>query len=120
METILGRLEIGDLTRRFVMVVAENRRLFALPEMIRGYLAELARRRGEVTAQVVTASALSESQKTALNQALRTAVGSKVTLDLKVDASLIGGLIVRVGSRMVDSTLKTKLHKLQLAMKGAG
>ena len=120
MESVLKKAEIGDLGRRFVMVVARNRRLFALPQMIDGYLAELARRRGEVTAQVTAAHKLTSAQTKALTEQLKKVVGAKVDVDVTVDPSLIGGLVVKVGSRMIDSSLRTKLEKLQLAMKGVG
>lgn len=120
MAAILDKLGVGDLTRRFVMVVARNRRLFALPRMIDAYLAELARRRGEVTAEVTAAHALTEAQEQALTDSLRRIEGAKVKVDVKVDPSLLGGLVVRVGSRMIDSSLRTKLAKLQFVMKGVG
>ena len=117
---ILEKAGISELTKRFVLVVADNHRLFALPAMIEGYLAELARRRGEITAEVTSARSLSDGQQAALLDALRATVGSKVQLDLKVDPALIGGLVVKVGSRMIDSSLRSKLQRLQLAMKGVG
>lgn len=117
---VLEKAGVGSLTRRFVLVVARNRRLFALPQIIRAYLSELARRRGEVTAEVTAARALDEAQQNALTEALKQSVGGKVQVDLKVDESLIGGLVVRVGSRMIDSSLRSKLQRLQLAMKGIG
>lgn len=117
---ILGKAGVSELTRRFVLVVTENRRLFALSGMIDAYLAELSRRRGEVTAEVVAARALSDQQQQALAEALRSAAGSKVQISTKVDPGLIGGLVVRVGSRMIDGSLRTKLQRLQLAMKGVG
>lgn len=120
MAAILDKAAVGDLCRRFVLVATQNRRLFALPQMIDAYLAELARRRGEVTAQVVAAQELSDAQKAALMEALKQSVGGKVQMDLKVDRGLIGGLIVKVGSRMVDSSLRSKLQRLEFAMKGAG
>lgn len=120
MAAILDQASAGDLTRRFVLVVANNRRLFALPQIIKAYLAELSRRRGEVVAEVTSATALTPSQEASLNETLRKAVGAKVQVDLKVDPSLLGGLMVKVGSRMIDSSLRTKLQKLQFAMKGAG
>jgi F-type H+-transporting ATPase subunit delta len=98
--------------------VAQNRRLFALPEIIEAYLAELARRRGEASAQVVSAQPLDERQRQAVTEALKRVTGGKVAVDMKVDPSLLGGLVVKVGSRLVDSSLKTKLQRLQLAMKG--
>ncbi len=119
MTAIMEKAGAGDLTKKFVLVVARNRRLFALKGMIDAYLVELARRRGEVTARVTSARPLSDGQSKALTDALRRAVGSKVTVETAVDADLLGGLVVRVGSRMVDASLKTKLMKLQQAMKGA-
>ncbi|MEO3428156.1 F0F1 ATP synthase subunit delta [Pelagibius sp. CAU 1746] len=120
MTALMERAGIGELTRRFVLVVADNHRLFALPAMIEAYLSELAQRRGEITAEVTAARNLSDAQQAALLEALRSAVGSKVQLDLKVDPALIGGLVVKVGSRMIDSSLRSKLQRLQLAMKGVG
>jgi F-type H+-transporting ATPase subunit delta len=108
------------LTQKFVGLVAQNRRLFTLPAMIRAFLKLLADRRGELTAEVTAARALTSDQQAAVAEAIRKAVGSKVSIDLKVDPELLGGLVVRVGSRMIDSSLKTKLQKLQLAMKGIG
>jgi F-type H+-transporting ATPase subunit delta len=106
------------ITRNFLGVAARNRRLFILPGVIAGYLKELAHRRGEVTAEVTAARALTPAQAEAVNEQLRKAVGSKVSVDLRIDPSLIGGLVVKVGSRMVDASLKSKLARLQLAMKG--
>lgn len=120
MTAILDKAGVGELTRRFVLLVARNRRLFALDRMIGAYLAELARRRGEVTAQVASATALDDAQQRALVETLRKEVGAKVQVEMTVDPSLIGGLIVRVGSRMIDNSLRSKLQRLQLAMKGAG
>ena len=120
MAAVLDRAGIGELTRRFVLLVAHNRRLFALDRMIAAYLAELARRRGEVTAQVTSATTLNDEQQLTLLETLRREVGSKVQVDVKVDPGLIGGLVVRVGSRMIDNSLRSKLQRLQLAMKGAG
>ena len=120
MASILEKAGAGDLARRFILVVAHNRRLFALPQIIDAYLAELARRRGEVTAEVVAAQELSDTQRDALTDALKKVVGAKVKVDLKVDRGLIGGLVVKVGSRMVDTSLRSKLQRLELAMKGTG
>jgi F-type H+-transporting ATPase subunit delta len=117
---ILEKAGLGAATRRFAQVLAGNRRLFILPQIIDAYLAELARRRGEVTAHVTSATDLSAAQRTTLIEALKSTVGGKVTIDVTVDRSLIGGLIVKVGSRMVDSSLRSKLQRLQLVMKGVG
>ncbi|MCB9947226.1 MAG: F0F1 ATP synthase subunit delta [Rhodospirillaceae bacterium] len=118
MDAVLAKAGLSDLTRRFVGVVVANRRLFALGAMITAFLEELARRRGEVTASVRVARALDDTQMAALTDQLKRAVGAKVSIDLEVDPSLLGGMVVKVGSRLVDSSLRTKLDKLQLAMKG--
>lgn len=119
MTTILEQGGANELTRRFVGVVAGNNRLFVLDEMITAYLAELSRRRGEITAEVTSARPLNDEQLQALSDSLRAKLGGKVTVDPQVDPSLIGGLVVRVGSRMIDASLKSKLQRLQYAMKGA-
>ncbi len=116
---VAERAGFSQLTRNFIGVVARNRRLFALSGMIEGYLRILADRRGEVAARVSAARPLSEAQRAALTDALREVVGGKVTVDVDVDPSLLGGLIVQVGSRMFDSSLRSKLQRMQLAMKGA-
>ena len=120
MAAVLQQAGTSDLVRKFVGLVARNRRLFALPQMIEEFLAELARRRGEMRAEVTAAKPLNEQQQASLAEAIRRSVGGKVAVDVKVDPALIGGLVVKVGSRMVDSSLRTKLQRLQLAMKGVG
>jgi F-type H+-transporting ATPase subunit delta len=112
------RAGLSPLARNFLGLIAQNRRLFAVPEMIEAYLARLAERRGEMTAEVVTAQPLSDDQRRRLDEQLRQAMGKKVSVDVRVDPSLLGGLTVKVGSRMVDASLKTKLHRLSIAMKG--
>ncbi len=111
---------MADLTRRFLGVVADNRRLFVLPAIIESYLAALAARRGETTAQVMAAAPLGEKHLQALTEALKAMIGGKVTVDVKVDPDLLGGMVVQVGSRLIDSSLRTKLQQLKLAMKGVG
>lgn len=120
MAALLEASEAGSLVRRFLGVVCQNGRLRDLPDMIGAFLAELARRRGETAADVVSALPLSEAQEAALSETLRRLVGSKVSVNARVDASLLGGLIVKVGSRMFDSSVRTKLQRLRLAMKGVG
>ena len=119
-EAVMAQAGLSPLVRRFVGLVAQNRRLFALDGMIQGFLAELARRRGEMTAQVVVARPLSDEQLAAVQDALRQAMGSKVSVAVSVDPTLIGGMIVKVGSLMIDSSVRTKLTKLKIAMKGIG
>ncbi len=120
MDAVSEAASFSTLTRNFVGVVAENRRLFALVGMIKAYQALLATSRGEVSAEVVSAKALSDKQLAAIEDALKQAIGSKVQVDQSVDETLLGGLVVRVGSRMIDNSLKTKLQKMRLAMKGIG
>jgi len=112
------RAGFQPLVRNILGLLARNRRLFVLPQVIEAYLAELAARRGEVTAEVIAAQALTEAQRQTLDEKLRRAVGGKVTIELRVDPGLLGGLIVKLGSRMVDASLSSKLQRLQLAMKG--
>ena len=120
MQALLDAAGISALTHNFIGVVIKNRRLFALPGMIKGYLALLANARGEATAEVISAKPLNDAQQNAIMDSLRKAVGTKVSIEAKVDETLLGGLIVKIGSRMVDTSLKTRLSQLRLAMKGVG
>jgi F-type H+-transporting ATPase subunit delta len=118
--TALGeRADFAPLTRQFLGLVAHNRRLFALPKVIAAYDGLLAEQRGEVGAEVASAVALSSEQLESVRQQLATAVGQTVKLSTAVDRSLLGGLVVRVGSRMIDASIRTKLQQLERAMKGA-
>lgn len=114
---VAERAGLSQLTRDFLAVVARNRRLFAVPAMIEAYLIRLAQRRGEVTAEVTAAQPLTEAQNSALTEELRRATGGQVAVDLKIDPSLIGGMIVKIGSRMVDGSLRSKLQRLRLALR---
>ncbi len=116
---VLESLGAHPLVRNLAGLMAANNRLEALPGAAQAYLEELAKRRGEITAEVTAAQALSDAQSAALNEQLRAAHGAKVNMSVTVDPSLIGGLIVKVGSKMIDSSMKSKLLKMQLAMKGA-
>lgn len=116
---VLQQAGVGETVRNFVGVVANHRRLFALPAMTRAFLAELARRRGEETARVVSAKPLDDGQSKAVTDSLKKAMGANVAVDFSVDPAIIGGLVVHVGSRMIDSSVRTRLQKMQLAMKGA-
>lgn len=119
-EAVLNQAGIGGTVGNFFKVVARNRRLFAAPEIIAAFRRLVAKRRGNVTAEVTSAEPLSDAHVAALKDALKASLGKDVTLDTRVDPSLIGGLIVKVGSRMVDSSLRTKLSSLKLAMKEVG
>lgn len=117
---VLEEVKVEGLTKNFLLLVAKNRRLFAVPGMIGAFRALTAAHRGEVSATVTTASELNDTQITALKQALKAALGKEVTLDQRVDPSLLGGLTVKVGSRMIDTSLRTKLTRLKHAMKEVG
>jgi F-type H+-transporting ATPase subunit delta len=117
---VLEQLKIEGLTRNFLLLAAKNRRLFATPDMIRAFRAMLARHRGETSASVTAASKLTDGQVTALKQALKAALGKEVMLEERVDPTLLGGLVVKVGSRMVDTSLRTRLNSLKFAMKEVG
>jgi F-type H+-transporting ATPase subunit delta len=120
MAALAENAKLSKLTADFIAIVARNRRLFAVPAMITTYLQKLADRRGEVTAEITAAQPLSEAQQGALIEQLRRAVGSRVAIDMRVDPSLLGGMIVKIGSRMVDGSLKGQLQRLQLSMRGLG
>ena len=111
-------LGLDRLTANFVGVLAANRRLASLPAIIRDFNALAAARRGEITARVTAAHALSADQQAALSAKLKAGLGRDVALDITVDPAILGGLIVRVGSRMIDSSLKTRLDSLGQALKG--
>jgi F-type H+-transporting ATPase subunit delta len=120
MSAILEKAGIGDLTRRFVGLVGKNGRLFVLPKIIGAFQGLLAKQRGETAAEVISAKALTKAQSQALEDALKGITGSPVAVSARVDPGLLGGLVVKLGSRMVDSSLKTKLNRLSMAMKGIG
>ncbi|MBC8269023.1 MAG: F0F1 ATP synthase subunit delta [Rhodospirillaceae bacterium] len=120
MSALAEKAGFDGLTRNFIGVVADNRRLFVLPAIIAAFQEILKSHRGEATAEVVSASALSDKQVKALGDQLKKAIGTKVTIDTSVDPELLGGLVVKVGSRMIDSSLRTKLQQLRLAMIGVG
>lgn len=119
MKAVMDWASVGATTSNFLNVVARNRRLFAAEDMIKNYRALLAAHRGETVAEVKSAVALTEEQKAQLTEKLKATVGKDVKLDASVDPSLLGGLVVKIGSRMFDSSLKTKLASLQIALKGA-
>jgi len=117
---ILERDEIGGLVASLVKVAAANRRLFAVSDVIRAFRALVAKFKGEATADVTVAERLSDRNLDSLKTALKSVTGKDVALNVKVDPSIIGGLVVKLGSRMVDSSLRTKLNSIKHAMKEAG
>jgi F-type H+-transporting ATPase subunit delta len=116
---VLDAAGIKGLTRSFIGTVAANGRARELVAMATAFLAELASRRGETTVAVTSAVPLSPAQLQQLNDSLRSVLGSaKVSIDARVEPEILGGLVVKVGSRLFDSSIRSKLQRLQLAMKG--
>ena len=118
MDAVLRRMEAAPLTVRFVLLLAAKRRLFVLLDAIRAFETLAARLRGEVRAQVTSARPLSDAEVSELRAVLKSRLGRDARLDAKVDPSLLGGLVVKVGSRMIDSSLRTKLDGLRVALRG--
>ncbi len=117
LSAVLAKSGVTGLTANFLGLVARNRRLFAVSDIIKGYQSLLARHKGEVAAEVTSATPLSESQLTALRASLKASLGKDVAVSARVEPAILGGLIVKVGSRMVDSSIRTKLNSLKNAMK---
>lgn len=114
---VTSKMEVAPLTSNFFSLLARNRRLFAVGDIIKGYKDLYARHKGEVSAEVTSAQALSDQQQQALQTALDKATGRRVKMDTRVDPGILGGLVVKVGSRMIDSSIKTKLSSLKFALK---
>lgn len=115
---IVGVLGLSDLTGNFLGVLASNRRLSSLPEIIRAFNAIAAAQRGEVTAEVSSAHALTDEQVVALEAKLKEREGRTVKIKTSVDPELLGGLVVTIGSKRIDSSIRTRLNTLANAMKG--
>jgi F-type H+-transporting ATPase subunit delta len=118
-EALATKAKISGLALNFLKLMARNRRLAAVPDAITAFNTLVSKSKGETTAEVTSAEKLSTKQIADLKAALKATVGSDVALTTKVDASILGGLIVKVGSRMMDNSLKTKLQNLKVAMKGS-
>lgn len=120
LSAVLDKAGIAGIAANFLKVLTANRRLFAVADVIRAYRALVAKFKGETTADVTVAEALSDKNLDALKVALKSVTGKDVALNVKVDPSIIGGLVVKLGSRMVDGSLRTKLNSIKHAMKEAG
>jgi F-type H+-transporting ATPase subunit delta len=117
---IAEKAGLNDLTRNFLGLVARNRRLFFLPQMIKDFAKLVSVARGEVTAEVASAAPLSDTQLKTVQSALADVEGQDVKLTSVVDESLLGGLVIKVGSRMIDNSLRTKIQNLKVVMKEVG
>ena len=120
LDAVLDKAGITGTSAKFLKVLTANRRLFAVSDVIRAFRALVANFKGEATAEVTVAEQLNDKNLDALKSALKTVSGKDVALNVKVDPSIIGGLVVKLGSRMVDSSLRTKLNSIKHAMKEAG
>jgi F-type H+-transporting ATPase subunit delta len=120
LDAVLRKAGLSGLTGNFLKLIARNRRLFAIADMIGEFRGLLARERGEVNANVASAHPLTPEQLNALKDALRVQIGKDVQVNTRVDPALLGGLVVKVGSKMIDSSLRTKLNNLKVARKGLG
>ena len=120
MAAIAAKMGIGAPVASVLGVMAAKRRLFCLPQMIDAFAALLSAKRGIVAAEVVSATPLSEAQRAGLEAAIKAWAGSDIALDARVDAALIGGVVVRVGSKMIDASVRAKLDSLKTAMKEVG
>jgi len=120
LSVVLDKAGISGISANFLRVLTTNRRLFAVSDVIRAFGALVAKFKGEASADVTVAEPLSDKNLDALKDALKAISGKDVTLNVKVDPSIIGGLVVKLGSRMVDSSLRTKLYSFKYAMKVAG
>lgn len=120
LSAILAKAGLDRTASNFLQVVARNRRLFAVPAMIAAFRQIAAEARGEVTAEVTSATGLSAAQEKELAATLKGVAGKDVTLNVKIDPSILGGLVVKMGSRQIDTSLKTKLNSLKLALKEVG
>lgn len=117
---ILTKAKIGGLVNNFLRLVAQNRRLFSVPAMIKSFRQIATAHRGEVAADVTSAHALTAAQQTELKATLKSVAGKDVTINVTIDPSILGGLIVKLGSRQIDTSLRTKLSSLKLALKEVG
>ena len=117
---IAAKMGLDSMMSNALALMAENRRLFVLPALIAALRSQLADARGEVTADVTSAKALTKTQSEKLAKTLTARVGKKVTINATVDESIIGGLVVKVGSKMIDSSIRSKLDSLQNVMKEVG
>jgi F-type H+-transporting ATPase subunit delta len=120
MAALCQAMNIGAPTAGLIGLMAQKRRLYALGDVIAAFRALLAKKRGVVSAEVTAAAPLSDDQRAELERVLREATGAKVALNISVDEALIGGLVVRVGSKMIDTSIRSRLSRLQTAMKEVG
>jgi F-type H+-transporting ATPase subunit delta len=118
LKAVLTKMGVAPLTLKFVQLLAAKRRLFALEGIIAAYTRQLAKLKGEVLAEVTSARPLSDSETAELKRVLKSGLSREPRLETKVDPALLGGLVIKLGSRMIDSSIRTKLNGIRAAMKG--
>jgi F-type H+-transporting ATPase subunit delta len=117
LESVLEKADVKGIVAHFLALVARNNRLFAIRDIVAAFNSLVAQHRGEIRALVISASKLSDKHKKALAETLKSTIGQDVKIDTLIDPDLLGGLIVKVGSKMIDNSLCTKLNNLRVAMK---
>lgn len=120
MSAVLAKSDFASITQNFLHVITANRRLFAVEGIIKGFKALLSHHRGEVNAEAISAAPLSDAQRAKLRDVLKEIAGQDIELNTKVDPSILGGLIVKLGSRQIDGSLRTKLNSMKTLMKEVG
>ena len=118
MAAIAGQLSLDPITTNFLGVLARNGRKGQLQSVIRAFRRLAAEHRGETTAEVVTANPLNDDQLAALKQRLRARAGRDVAIETRIDPEILGGIVIKMGSQMIDASIRTKLNRLAEAMKG--
>ncbi len=118
LRAVMEKMKLSPLTQKFILLLTAKRRLFALEGIIAAYNRQLARFKGEVQAQVTSARALSDGETAELKKLLKARLGREPRLETSIDPALLGGLVVKLGSRMIDTSIRTKLNGIRMAMKG--
>ena len=118
-ESLLKKINANELTSTFLKVIEKNKRFSSLASIITQFMNINSQKRGDVLADITSADELNDDQKNNITNQLKSILGDKLSLSFDVDKSIMGGLIVKVGSKMIDTSLANKINKLKIAMKGA-
>ena len=118
-ESLLKKINANELTTTFIKVIEKNKRFSNLASIITQFMNINSQKRGDVLADITSAGELNDDQKNNITNQLKSILGDKLSLSFDVDKSIMGGLIVKVGSKMIDTSLANKINKLKIAMKGA-
>ena len=118
-ESLLKKINANELTNTFIKVIEKNKRFSSLASIISQFMNINSQKRGDILADITSAGKLDDNQKTNITNQLKSILGDKLSLSFDVDKNIMGGLIVKVGSKMIDTSLVNKINKLKIAMKGA-